>query len=606
MSEHDELPNIGGNCSEPGCNCMILLSKSYCTTHLYKSRSSPPAAPSNGRINGPSRAKSFDPFHSVEASHVAKRIQKPSLKPLIGRDSEQDTSHKSIKAISENSSPESRASAGQPTMSSVDRSSTPTRPNGVISQQNNVLSHELLHDDSDEEMADQVVQHELKDTQEPDLVGRNPLISQASKTISSSPTRGFLTEKPPKTLDQKLSQWRAQHWSQHRPRYLSSCRPLTESPTGTNGSSEEVSANIREPVKFSKASIRKLEVQASALLNATGTSRDPFFHHISNNGKGLGLDDTAKPKGADVSQPLDKRKSSQISHGSPRAASESALFASSQIEMPKVKLPQIRDAPRPSNEPQLEGIPELGDSGHDPSHACEEDLNPNPAVENTHPQPNVDGRRKTWFNKPFPKYDAAAIDIIIYQQSEMSPPDGVFIMPRIPEKPTTSSKDGRLFLPVNPAIHYTHNRSEQWHRRKAREIAARGGRKKWFGKVLERQRMLRRRKAMEERRRRKQRHEGAVPMRRDPQPRTYNRVQDFGDVPEKELPDDVASNPAWVKACAWFREARVETIQYQRDSERRRVEQAERAELVEKAKKAQEAKKAQQHLDNVLNGHQTE
>jgi hypothetical protein len=45
-----------------------------------------------------------------------------------------------------------------------------------------------------------------------------------------------------------------------------------------------------------------------------------------------------------------------------------------------------------------------------------------------------------------------------------------------------------------------------------------------------------------------------VPPFKPPEPRAAKKVLDFGDVPEEELPDYVRSNPAWLKACAWFRE----------------------------------------------------
>lgn len=111
-------------------------------------------------------------------------------------------------------------------------------------------------------------------------------------------------------------------------------------------------------------------------------------------------------------------------------------------------------------------------------------------------------------------------------------------------------------MAINPAIHYPYKRSEEWYKEKALAIQARRGRKAWFGKVIERRRWLRaKEKAEDERNAATQK-----PTRIDPQPWSYDRIIDFGDVPEEELPDDVLQNPAWVKACAWHRENQAKRV----------------------------------------------
>jgi hypothetical protein len=97
-----------------------------------------------------------------------------------------------------------------------------------------------------------------------------------------------------------------------------------------------------------------------------------------------------------------------------------------------------------------------------------------------------------------------------------------------------------------------HSRSQAWYAKKALEIQARGGRKFWFGKAPARIRWLQRKRV--------ESHQirgitgGKLPSRSDPQPQTYTRPLDFGDVPEAELPEDVRQNPGWLKACEWFRQ----------------------------------------------------
>ncbi|KAL7824047.1 hypothetical protein V8C26DRAFT_12122 [Trichoderma gracile] len=160
-------------------------------------------------------------------------------------------------------------------------------------------------------------------------------------------------------------------------------------------------------------------------------------------------------------------------------------------------------------------------------------------------------------------FDSEAFDAMIYRQSPLRPPPGVpkqsAARPKTPAQ-IPSTRDQRQYLAVNPAIHMTHNRSADWYRQKALEIQSRGGRKAWFGKVIERRRWMRAKEGAEEEERKAAKTSKKKPKRADPQPWSYDRTMDFGDVPEEELPEDVLQNPAWVKACAWHRENEAKRV----------------------------------------------
>ncbi|RFU76482.1 hypothetical protein TARUN_5765 [Trichoderma arundinaceum] len=185
-------------------------------------------------------------------------------------------------------------------------------------------------------------------------------------------------------------------------------------------------------------------------------------------------------------------------------------------------------------------------------------------------------------------FDSEAFDAMIYRQSSMHPPQGVSV--QIPARPKTpvqkpSVEDGRQYLAINPAIHYPYARSEEWYKHKTLEIQARGGRKAWFGKVIERQRWLRAKEKAEEDERNAARLADRIPARKDPQPWSYNRIIDFGDVPPENLPQDVLQNAAWAKACAWHRENQAKRVlrdRAARDANRKAWDQAER--IMEDAK----------------------
>ncbi|KAG5964316.1 hypothetical protein E4U57_005390 [Claviceps arundinis] len=170
------------------------------------------------------------------------------------------------------------------------------------------------------------------------------------------------------------------------------------------------------------------------------------------------------------------------------------------------------------------------------------------------------------------------LDAAIYgQPGAARPPSGVQI-PRRQSKPNKSRpEEKRLYVYANPAIHMMHRKSAAWYERKVSEIESRPGRKYWFGDVSGRLRWLqacaeereqereRERKAREGPRRGK--GKAVLPQRRDAQPWVCSRALDFGDVPEHELPDYVQQNPAWLKACEFFRQAQERREAALRDSE---------------------------------------
>ncbi|KAK5987184.1 hypothetical protein PT974_11305 [Cladobotryum mycophilum] len=175
---------------------------------------------------------------------------------------------------------------------------------------------------------------------------------------------------------------------------------------------------------------------------------------------------------------------------------------------------------------------------------------------------SVEERRKALILK----FDSVAFDTMIYRQSSLEPPPGITVLANRQHRRHSSSavtyEDERMYLPINPVIHRPHNRSDEWHKEKALEIQARPGRKYWFGRVAERERWLRVKEMEKERKIASAKGQRAL--RRDPQPWTYVRPIDFGDVPEDQLPEDVLQNPAWAKACVWHRETKTNSLRRQR------------------------------------------
>ncbi|KAK7220536.1 hypothetical protein V2G26_008539 [Clonostachys chloroleuca] len=153
-------------------------------------------------------------------------------------------------------------------------------------------------------------------------------------------------------------------------------------------------------------------------------------------------------------------------------------------------------------------------------------------------------------------FDSDAFDALIYAQpGASSPPKGVRAFGHGKKGSDRSQLDDRLYLHRDPAIQGMHERSEEWYRKKL-ALRPPGARKKWFGRVRERQRWL---KSQQDKISRPSdnglRERG--PRRKDPEPWTHQRSLDFGDVPEDDLPSYVKENPAWLKFCGRLRDART-------------------------------------------------
>ncbi|OBS15409.1 hypothetical protein FPOA_13747 [Fusarium poae] len=158
-------------------------------------------------------------------------------------------------------------------------------------------------------------------------------------------------------------------------------------------------------------------------------------------------------------------------------------------------------------------------------------------------QVNEGSRTKTNTDKekPLATFDPVAFDSIIYRQSRLCPPPGVRLSPRI--------------------VKY---RSQHWYKQKCEETKRRPRRKAWFGKVQARLRWVRAEKERLEQSRQNAQNDGTTPPFEPPEPRCFKQILDFGDVPEKDLPEHVRNNPAWLKTCAWLRKCEEENTQYPR------------------------------------------
>lgn len=180
----------------------------------------------------------------------------------------------------------------------------------------------------------------------------------------------------------------------------------------------------------------------------------------------------------------------------------------------------------------------------------------------------VEARRK----KVLANFDPNVFDSFIYRQSKLRPPINVLISSRAYQRGLALYAGERVYLPVNPAIHGMHKRSRAWYKKKCEEIRKRPGRKAWFGKVMARKRWLQSVEMKLEKERQQAQLSGTAPPYKPPEPRSVERILDFGDVPEEELPAYVKENPAWLKACAWHRECEEKAALRQRRVNRSKKE----------------------------------
>ncbi|KAH7193558.1 uncharacterized protein B0J16DRAFT_381429 [Fusarium flagelliforme] len=235
--------------------------------------------------------------------------------------------------------------------------------------------------------------------------------------------------------------------------------------------------------------------------------------------------DTSSIDEAKINAKRDRSASLSISHGKPHATAQG--------------LPDgLSNLPKPPSATELGSSQVFGSQKRISTNVCTKTRRPRPDLITFNPS----------------AHNPIYFDSMIYRQSRLRPPPGIKLYSRIVQKGLPLYKGKQIFLPVNPAIHRLHNRSQHWYKRKCEEIRRRPRRKAWFGKFMARKRWL-----LAEARKvegNSQHTECAenVPPFKPPEPRAAKKVLDFGDVPEEELPDYVRSNPAWLKACAWFRE----------------------------------------------------
>lgn len=199
---------------------------------------------------------------------------------------------------------------------------------------------------------------------------------------------------------------------------------------------------------------------------------------------------------------------------------------------------------------------------------------------------------------------SALLDAQIYRQDEArSPPPGVSLDQE--DTGLFSAKYSPVYLHVNPRIHGTHFRTEEWYQKKAEEIRQRGGRKRWFGKPKQRRKWLREYKAEAERDLAQKEKLISVPLPRDPEPWGHQRPADFASMREEDLPSDVKENPAWLRICARMREdkamrhraASKEEFSRKQEAEAKRKEEDDAAlALVRHQKKEAARKQAQSEL----------
>jgi hypothetical protein len=199
---------------------------------------------------------------------------------------------------------------------------------------------------------------------------------------------------------------------------------------------------------------------------------------------------------------------------------------------------------------------------------------------------------------------SALLDAQIYRQDgARSPPPGVSLDQE--DTGLFSAKYSPVYLHVNPRIHGTHFRTEEWYQKKAEEIRQRGGRKRCFGKPKQRRKWLQAYKAEAERALAQKEKLISVPLPRDPEPWGHQRPADFASMREEDLPSDVKENPAWLRICARMREdkamrhraASKEEFSRKQEADAKRKEEVDAAlELARHQKKQAARKQAQSEL----------
>lgn len=153
-------------------------------------------------------------------------------------------------------------------------------------------------------------------------------------------------------------------------------------------------------------------------------------------------------------------------------------------------------------------------------------------------------------------FDQAKFDAAFYSQALAGPPPpGVTVSPTKQKHTPPPGEDSKLYLHIDPRIHWPRRWTDEWYENKMKEIRARGGRKANWGRAAQRMREQRLREEAQSQAGAKVLAEGPPPTShlREPAPWMYHRRIDFEDMSEDELPDYVLENAAWARACAWMR-----------------------------------------------------
>ncbi|ROT35519.1 hypothetical protein SODALDRAFT_68927 [Sodiomyces alkalinus F11] len=153
-------------------------------------------------------------------------------------------------------------------------------------------------------------------------------------------------------------------------------------------------------------------------------------------------------------------------------------------------------------------------------------------------------------------FDQAKFDAVFYgQELAGPPPSGVTVPPAKQKRAPPPGEDGKLYLNIDPRIHWPRRWTDEWYENKMKEIRARGGRKANWGRAAQRMREQR----LGEKAQSQVEADAVAPAQastprlREPEPWMHHRRIDFEDLSEDELPDYVLENPAWARACAWMR-----------------------------------------------------
>lgn len=553
--------NIGGRCAHPECNRYVLLDASYCNTHkavqeAMDTRISAPVDLKNHRKRlGGSGArfvakKSENVLRSSSSSHSSISQQSPRSPEITTQSLHGIHPQKAVKCptsgilvkpcLDGRALIPTQAEVGQKIGPADDQSSL--RDVSSSETEDRVLSSENHKDDANDGMDQAESSHDVET-----LVIR-PL---ATKALETEPRKAT----PDKDLQQKTRR--------HSPISIK-----------LNEQLPHIQPPQDDPLvqRFQQGVILKKPYQVSSMrnrpVNGFGEHRLPSTKMASSvTGKIFGCNHSessnpARPHITKVLPVPSKRKISEISCDLSENSLRGATTSRSTKDVVATHVLSNGKLTATQQPVHLSKQFRLGMKSCNGNHNDVSQVKGPPGPDMIKPQPRQPVKRYRKARQS--KFDSAAFDTMIYKQSNLRPPATVRVQPRSPAKATTSSEGKRIAVPVNPAIHGMHNRSEEWYRRKKKEVEKRGGRKAWFGKAVERMHSLRSQKTAEEEVQKQAREKSIIPPRQDPQPWSHRRVLDFGDVEAEDLPDDVKENSSWLSACAWMRQSRQDGIQRHR------------------------------------------